>query len=84
MLYGSAVPVLVSTADILKGAYRACADKRKFWLMKLPISQVYLSLVLVFSSTNADHCFFYEFWSIMLVFPILTIKIIICSVSKVP
>lgn len=75
--------VLFSSFDILRGAYKAAASKKTFWTMLLPISQVYASVFLVFLSTNADHCFFFEFWSVMLAFTILTIKIIICSVSKV-
>ena len=76
-------PVVYSTLIILRGAYRACKSPSLYWTMLMPISLVYASIFLIFSTAEADPCFHYEFWSIELVFILLTIKIIVCSVTKV-
>ena len=51
--------------------------------MMVPIVMVYVSIFLIMSSAQKNECTFLKFWAVHFVFNIISLKIIICSVTKV-
>ena len=83
VLYVCAATCFVNSAVIMRDAYKKAVSKTVFFKMLVPITVFAIGFRIMFSSPNSQYCLTSAIFASMFVFNTLTLRIIVCSITRV-